>query len=239
GANRGIGFQLVSRFLEQGYTVHGTVRPQMKNDPSVSDASLNPRAKLLELDFTIEETILQAAKDFGDHVLDILVNCAGDPLTHSLRLYYLWDDKPFTEQSADDLLSHFKVNVVGPFLASKAFSPALERSPLGKIINVSSDFASITDNTGGNACYRVSKTALNQLTKNMALDLNKLGVSNVRTLAVHPGYVATKMTGYHGEDDMETCMNGLVQLIERFGTDDGKAIASGAYVRWNGDHMSY
>lgn len=32
-------------------------------------------------------------------------------------LYYLWDDKPFSEQSAEDLMQHFKVNVVvGTFL---------------------------------------------------------------------------------------------------------------------------
>jgi hypothetical protein len=33
-------------------------------------------------------------------------------LNRQSGLYYLWDDKPFTEQSAEDLLDHFKVNVV-------------------------------------------------------------------------------------------------------------------------------
>jgi hypothetical protein len=38
GANRGIGFQLATRFLEGGYAVYGTFRPQTRADPSVVDA---------------------------------------------------------------------------------------------------------------------------------------------------------------------------------------------------------
>ncbi len=79
---------------------------------------------------------------------------------------------------------------------------------------------------------------MNQLTKTMAVDLAKME-SGVLTLAVHPGYVATKMTGYYGEDDMETCMNSLVEVIERFGTAEGAGIPHGGYVRWNGDIMAY
>jgi NAD(P)-dependent dehydrogenase (short-subunit alcohol dehydrogenase family) len=83
------------------------------------------------LDFTDEQTISQAAKDFGSRALDILINCAGDLntlqnylnsfhlISNSLTgLYYLWDDKPFTDQSADDLLDHFKVNVIVRLLLS-------------------------------------------------------------------------------------------------------------------------
>ena len=95
------------------------------------------------------------------------------------------------------------------------------------------------DNTGGNASYRISKAAVNQLTKTVAEDIGKLGTMNVRTLAVHPGYVATKMTGFYGEDDMETCMLSLVDLIERFGTEGGREIPTGAYVKWNGERMLY
>jgi len=49
----------------------------------------------------------------------------------------------------------------GPFVTSKHFLPFLSKSLQGRIINISSDFASIADNTGGNASYRISKCALN------------------------------------------------------------------------------
>jgi NAD(P)-dependent dehydrogenase (short-subunit alcohol dehydrogenase family) len=38
GANRGIGSQLAARFLERGYTVFGTVRPETRADPSAAQA---------------------------------------------------------------------------------------------------------------------------------------------------------------------------------------------------------
>jgi len=97
----------------------------------------------------------------------------------------------------------------------------------------------LIDNTGGNACYRISKAALNQLTKTMAIDLSK-EAPNVKTLAVHPGYVATKMTGYIGNDDMEECMSSLVNVVEVFGTPNAPpSLSNGGYVKWNGEAMAY
>ncbi|KAI9745078.1 MAG: hypothetical protein M1818_001356 [Claussenomyces sp. TS43310] len=185
---------------------------------------------LLELDVTDEDLIRLAAREFDQQSLDTLINVAG--------IYSNWDDKPFTELSPEDLVWHFKVNVVGPFLTSKYFLPALSRSKSGRIITCSSDMGSIADNIpGGNACYRISKSGVNQLTKTMALDLKKVA-PDVLTLAVHPGFVATRMTGYHGEDDMDECMNGFVSIVERFG-QKGDDLENGSYVRWNGERMNY
>jgi hypothetical protein len=79
---------------------------------------------------------------------------------------------------------------------------------------------------------------LNQLTKAMAVDLEKTG-SKVITLAVHPGWLPTRLSGYYGGDDMNTCMKGLVETIERFGTDDGKEIESGSWAKWTGKRLNY
>jgi NAD(P)-dependent dehydrogenase (short-subunit alcohol dehydrogenase family) len=231
GANRGIGFELTQRLLARGHTVYGTYRPQSREDSSVSQLRA-AGAQTLEVDFVSEESIIRAAKYFDDKKLDILINCAG--------IYNQWDEKPFTEHTVEDLEWFFKVNVVGPFLTTKHFLPPLSKSTLGKVINLSSDFASIADNTGGNVCYRISKSAVNQLTKTAAMDLQRLA-PNVIALAVHPGYVPTKMTGFYGEDDMEECMIGLVDVVEKFGEkgEDEMRLANGSYVRWDGQRMDY
>ena len=71
------------------------------------------------------------------------------------------------------------------------------------------------------------------------MDLKKLA-PNVTSLAVHPGYVATKMTGYYGEDEMETCMSALVDTVERFGeTGEEGRLPNGGYVRYDGAKMNY
>ncbi|OCL04032.1 NAD(P)-binding protein [Glonium stellatum] len=231
GANRGIGFELATRLHRQGYTVFGTHRPQTRDDPSVKDL-VREGINTFELDLTDEDSIVRASQNFGERKLDVLINCAG--------VYYLWDDKLFTEQTAEDLLFHFKVNVVGPFLTSKHFLRNLSQSKHGRIINISSDFASIAvlDNNGGNACYRISKCALNQLTKTTAVDLKKVAPT-IHTLAVHPGFVPTKMTGFVGEDDMEECMTNLVNLVRNFASSTHDMLPNGGYVRWNGERMDY
>lgn len=45
GANRGIGYQLATRFLGNGYTVYGTVRPETRADPSVAEERLLPHVR--------------------------------------------------------------------------------------------------------------------------------------------------------------------------------------------------
>ncbi|CAO2656560.1 Nn.00g053630.m01.CDS01 [Neocucurbitaria sp. VM-36] len=104
--------------------------------------------------------------------------------------------------------------------------------PLDVLVN------SADNSTGGNVSYRISKTAINQLTKTMAVDLAKMG-SKVVTLAVHPGYLATKMNDYYGQDDMEECISAIVKTIESFGTMEGKGILNGGYVDWKGDTLDY
>ena len=231
GANRGIGLELAKRLLAHGHTVYGTYRPQSRQDPSVPQLQATG-ARTLEVDFVSEDSIMNAARHFDTQKLDILINCAG--------IYNQWDEKPFTEHTAHDLEWFFRVNVVGPFLTTKHFLPALSKSALGKVINISSDFASIADNdTGGNLCYRLSKCALNQLSKTTAMDLQRLAPS-VIALAVHPGYVPTKMTGLYGEEDMDECMTGLVDVLERFGQKgEEMTLPNGSYVRWNGQRMEY
>jgi len=44
----------------------------------------------------------------------LIFNCYSISLI--LGVYYMWDHKPYTELTADDLLSHFKVNTLVKFV---------------------------------------------------------------------------------------------------------------------------
>ena len=72
----------------------------------------------------------------------------------------------------------------------------------------------------------------------MAIDMKNIA-PNVHTLAVHPGFVATRMTGFEGKDDMEECMSNLVRLVQNFVNDKHGMLPNGSYVRWNGERMEY
>jgi NAD(P)-dependent dehydrogenase (short-subunit alcohol dehydrogenase family) len=86
------------------------------------------------------------------------------------------------------------VNVLGPFRMARAFAAAL-RETGGAVVNI----ASISGYRAGGSsiAYGVSKAALLQLTRNLAVAL----APEVRVNAVAPGTVATRwQTAWHGEE---------------------------------------
>jgi len=81
--------------------------------------------------------------------------------------------------------------------------------------------------------YRVAKTALNQVTVSFARDFEKEG-RNVTMVCLEPGFVATRLTGWDFTDDMDTCIAGIVKVIEGLTPKD-----SGAFVEWSGKRLRY
>lgn len=93
--------------------------------------------------------------------------------------------------SKDSLTKVFSVNTFGPLLLTQALLPNILRSSQPRLGYVSSRFGSIGDNgSGGSYAYRSSKTALNMICKNLALELRDKGVVVV---ILHPGIVRTNM----------------------------------------------
>lgn len=146
GANRGVGFELVTRFLAMGYSVYGTYRPDTRDDRSVQQVE-STRAKHLHkltfrckaqrywredlrawlsrwsFDWNSSAKFRRCSARGADQLCRFVPPmslCSLSSINHFwtdilyLRsaLCHTWVDKPFTEQSDEDLLSHFKVNTV-------------------------------------------------------------------------------------------------------------------------------
>jgi 3-oxoacyl-[acyl-carrier protein] reductase len=85
------------------------------------------------------------------------------------------------------------VNLRGPFLITRAVLPIMLKQKSGSIVNVSSMIG-----RGAYAnfvAYAASKWGLEGLTQTLAAEVRG---ANIRVNSVEPGYVATKLTGYHG-----------------------------------------
>ena len=85
------------------------------------------------------------------------------------------------------------VNLRGPFLVTQSVLPVMMEQKSGSIINVSSVVG-----RGAYAnfiAYASSKRGLEGFTQILAAETRSL---NIRVDSVEPGYVATKLTGYHG-----------------------------------------
>ena len=89
----------------------------------------------------------------------------------------------------------FDTNVLGAWRATLTLLPLLRASSSARVVNVSSEAGSLSGMGGGTPAYRVSKAALNALTRTLAAELRPTGIL---VNAVCPGWVATDMGGPGG-----------------------------------------
>jgi NAD(P)-dependent dehydrogenase (short-subunit alcohol dehydrogenase family) len=94
--------------------------------------------------------------------------------------------------SADVVSRQFVTNAIGPLLVMQAVIPGMRERGYGRIVNVSSMLAQLKDMGGGYPGYRMSKVALNALTRVVA---SEVGPANIKVNAMSPGWVATDMGG--------------------------------------------
>ncbi|PNP60143.1 hypothetical protein THARTR1_00167 [Trichoderma harzianum] len=223
GANRGIGLSLCREFIERDYNVFGSLRRESRDDPSAAELK-EVGASVIEFDVADENTIAAAFDSWGEKPLDILINNAGAPLPPRM-----WD-----EVTAEALIDKFRVNAVGPFIVSKAFMPALEKSMNPRIINIASNSGQIAANKYGKyMAYKVSKAALNQVTKSLGMQM-EMTKSKVIVAGIHPGWIPTRLTGMTGPDKMDVQIPKIVQTIENIG-----ASQNGGFMDAEGNIMDY
>jgi NAD(P)-dependent dehydrogenase (short-subunit alcohol dehydrogenase family) len=184
GANRGIGREVCRQLAELGHTVILTARA-----PGVAGAAAQAvRAEPMRLDVTDRASVADAAdwtrQRYGK--LDVLVNNAA--ITYDTWQRAVTADLAVVREAAE-------TNLYGPWLMVQEFLPLLRNSDHPRIVNVSSEAASLAGMGGGTPAYTASKVALNALTRMLADELRR---DRILVNAVCPGWVATDMGGPGG-----------------------------------------
>ncbi|EFM12500.1 short-chain dehydrogenase/reductase SDR [Paenibacillus curdlanolyticus YK9] len=197
GANKGIGLEIGRQLGRQGAIVILGARAIEKAERAAARLQEeNIQAFPIELDVTSSEHIQAAAAkieaEYGK--LDILVNNAGTFLDHE-------------GNNTDVMQRSLEVNLLGPHALTEALLPLIEASPAGRIVNQSSILGSVgtilSDEFLGRAsapAYTVSKAALNAWTAQLSI---RLGGTNVKVNACHPGWVKTDMGGPNAVMEIE------------------------------------
>jgi len=177
GCNRGIGLELVRQFRERGDDVIAVCR-------GASDVLRELGVDIVDgIDVGDGESIEELKRRLGGRSIDILVNNAG-----------ILEDDTFGEIDYDAMLEQYRINALGPLRVTEALVDNLHDG--SRVAIITSRVGSIADNgSGGYYGYRASKTAVNQIGKNLALELKPRGIA---VALLHPGMVATGMTGGHG-----------------------------------------
>ena len=70
----------------------------------------------------------------------------------------------------------------------------------------------IANQDGEVLAYRVSKTALNQLTVTMAAEFKSNG-DDITVIALYPGFVPTKLSKFQSRNHMDECIAGMVKVL--------------------------
>ena len=220
GANRGIGRETARQLAERGYDVIATAR----DEEAARAAAGEIGARALQLDVSdpasIERAAAAVAEDPGS--LDVLVNNAGIGSDFGVS---------GTEPDFDAIQRALDTNFFGAYRLTIALLPLLRRSEHPRIVNVSSGMGAINEMGGWSPGYRVSKAALNAMTRILATELEGDGV---KVNSACPGLVATDMGDQFGATKpVEDGASGVVWLATL--PDDGP---SGGFFR-DGRQISF
>lgn len=173
GGASGIGEAVAKRFLYEG----ARVLVVDLDETAFAQNHADGRASFLRADIADTDAparIVEAATTALGGI-DIVVNQAG------IGIY-----KPVEALTDEDWARVQAVNVTAMFRIARAAVPHLRNSPAGRIINTSSIMGSIGDDLM--TAYSTSKHAVVGLTRNLALDLAKDGIT---VNFIEPGPTAT------------------------------------------------
>jgi NAD(P)-dependent dehydrogenase (short-subunit alcohol dehydrogenase family) len=176
GASSGIGRKITEHLAAGGYFVYATARKEEDLKALAAIKNVQP----LRLDVTQPADIAAAVEAVtkGGRGLYGLVNNAGVATFGTIA-----------NMRMEEFDLTMKVNVYGPVMMIKAFTPLIVAEK-GRIVNISSP-SGITDGGGPDiAAYVMSKHAIEGLTDSLVLQLGPLGV---QVTAVEPGAYKSEM----------------------------------------------
>jgi NAD(P)-dependent dehydrogenase (short-subunit alcohol dehydrogenase family) len=189
GANRGIGLEVVRQLARDGYLAILGARDADRGvaaAESLRAEGLDVEPRQLDVSDPDSVAAFGAAVERDHDRLDVLVNNAAID-------YDTWQRG--ADADLDVVREAMETNLLGAWRTTQACLPLLRRSGSARIVNVSSGAGALTDMGGGTPAYRVSKTALNALTRILAAELRGDGIL---VNSVCPGWVATDMGGPGG-----------------------------------------
>lgn len=181
GAAYGIGFAMAAAYAKAGAKIAFNTRNKDAVDKAVADyKAIGIDAKGYVCDVTDEAAVKSMVAKIEQELgtIDILVNNAG-----------IIKRIPMTEMSVEDFSQVIDIDLIGPFIVSKAVIPGMLKKGHGKIINVCSMMSELGRETV--SAYAAAKGGLKMLTKNIA---SEYGAHNIQCNGLGPGYIATPQT---------------------------------------------
>jgi len=193
GTRKGIGKNLASYYLEQGFIVAGCSR----KDSSIDHKNYRHFSLDVADEDLVKKMVNSIKKEFGG--IDCLINNAGiASMNHTLTTPY------------NTVKNIFSTNMFGTFLFVREVSKIMIRKRYGRIINFSTVATGIR--LEGEATYAASKSAVANFTQTVAKELGDYGIT---VNAIAPTPVQTDLIRNVPEDKINKLFDH--QAIKRFG----------------------
>lgn len=187
GSNRGIGREIARQLAELGHHVIATARDPAAAERVARELADGGRLSLQgeQLDVADPQSVerLRERLESSSGRLDALVNNAGVMGEVATNV---------ATAPLDDAHRTMETNLFGAWRLTQAMLPLLRRGGRGRIVNVSSGAGQLSEMNGGYPGYRISKTALNALTRVLA---NESSGTRILVNSMCPGWVRTDMGG--------------------------------------------
>lgn len=212
GANRGIGREVARQLARRGYTVVVGARDAEQGRATAAELARDTGASVsaLTLDISDPQSIAAAAEKLRSDGgrLDVLVNNAG--IGSDFGVAGVAPDFDAVQRALD-------TNFFGSYRLTVALLELLRASAHPRIVNVSSGMGGVSEMGGWSPGYRVSKAALNAVTRILSTELKDDGFL---VNSACPGFVNTDMGGPMGATkSVEDGASGIVWLATL--PDDG------------------
>jgi NAD(P)-dependent dehydrogenase (short-subunit alcohol dehydrogenase family) len=190
GANRGIGRDVARQLAERGHEVLLSARSAEKARIAAEEVAQQTggHVRSLELDVADPDSIARVAMQVHEDPgrLDVLVNNAGIGADFGVS---------GTEPDFDAIAATLQTNFYGAYRLTIAVLDLLRASAHPRIVNVSSGMGGVAEMGGWSPGYRVSKAALNAMTRILSAELRD---ARFLVNSACPGFVNTDMGGQFG-----------------------------------------
>ncbi|WP_433005457.1 SDR family NAD(P)-dependent oxidoreductase [Kribbella sp. CA-294648] len=186
GANRGLGRELAAQLTADGDTVLVTARDA--DAAAKAAAEIGGDAHPIQLDTSDQASIESAAQKIAaEHGrIDVLVNNVGGIFDYGQQPSSV--DLGKVQDALD-------INLFSAWRTTQGMLPLVRKAQAGRIVNVSSEAASLERMGPDTSAYGVSKAALNALTRSLAAELTDEAIT---VHSASPGWTATDLGGEGG-----------------------------------------
>lgn len=205
GASRGLGYAASEALAQRGFKVIMAMRNPEKYQKQINALKMKDLDVVpMKLDMAQEKSISDFFENFRKEYgyVDVLVNNAGIFIDNEDG----GNTSVFKTKTAT-VQKTFTTNTLGPFLLTQKIFPLMKQEGYGRVVNVSTGMGQLHNMDGNYAAYRLSKTALNVVTKVFAAEC---GGADLLVNSICPGWVRTDMGGPQAARSIEQGIRGIL-----------------------------